>query len=98
MIKNKDRQDECLIELLLDQYSRKQSTGQTKLPLKTGIEKDCRAPARCFFLSRSREKETLVSEKRTDKLEIEANSEIRIKVAKANKVTSLRESCPKSSD
>ena len=80
------------------QYSRKQLAGQTKLPFREGREKDWREPTTGFFRGREREKETRVEVKETDELEMEANSAVRIRVAKANKVTSLTESCTRSRD
>ena len=77
------------MELVRFQYSLKQLTGQTKLPVNAGTEKVTSGPETCFLRRRRREKVTLDEDNETDAHEIEANSEIRIRVTKANKVTSL---------
>ena len=81
-----------------EQYSRRQLTGQTRLLLSAGRVKDWRDPANCFFRRREREKETDAWEKETDKLTMDASSAVRIKVAKARTVTSLRDSWVRSRD
>ena len=92
VIINKEEQEGCLKGPVRDQYSRQQATGQTRLLSKEGSEKDWREPEVCFFRKREREKETPDGGKETDEYEIEASSAVRIKVANANTVTSLRES------